>query len=133
MGVEELEVKTSTDKDLTVCEYERVVRGMIFECVCSRRLIYAGVDSLSLHNNATAPRESWFHPMGRSARGVSKSKSKLQCIISRRALRKRIVGNQEDESQKRLLRHKSNMYSSAFGILPKTLVLANSLSLDTYG
>jgi hypothetical protein len=130
MGVEELEVKTSTDKGLAVCEYERVVRGMVFEGVCSRRLIYAGVDSLSLHNNATAPRESWFHPMGRSARGVSKSK--LQCIISRRALRKRIVGNKEDESQKRLIRHKSNMYSSAFGILPRTLVLANSLSLDTH-
>jgi hypothetical protein len=30
-----------------VCEYERVVKGTIFECVCSKRLIYAGEESLS--------------------------------------------------------------------------------------
>jgi hypothetical protein len=39
------------------------------------------------------------------------------------------VGNQEDESQKRLVRHKSNM--QRLRLLPKTLVLANSISLDT--
>jgi hypothetical protein len=47
MGIEELEVVLSTKQALAVCEYERVVKGTIFECVCSKRLIYAGEESLS--------------------------------------------------------------------------------------